>query len=47
MKKAQDVFKDFGVSAAVKICSAHRSPNFLHKLTQDYKDAKVFIAGAF
>ena len=46
MQKAQEVLKDFGVSAETKICSAHRSPNFLHKLMAEYKDAKVFIAGA-
>ncbi|MDR1684306.1 MAG: 5-(carboxyamino)imidazole ribonucleotide mutase [Elusimicrobiota bacterium] len=46
MQKAQDALKDFKVPCAVKICSAHRSPNYLHKLMQAHKDAKVFIAGA-
>jgi 5-(carboxyamino)imidazole ribonucleotide mutase len=46
MQKAQDVLTEFGVKADVKICSAHRSPNFLHKLMAEYKDAQVFIAGA-
>ncbi|MDR0646719.1 MAG: 5-(carboxyamino)imidazole ribonucleotide mutase [Elusimicrobiota bacterium] len=46
MQKAQEVLKEFGVSAETKICSAHRSPNFLHKIMADYKDADVFIAGA-
>ncbi|MDR0953015.1 MAG: 5-(carboxyamino)imidazole ribonucleotide mutase [Elusimicrobiota bacterium] len=46
MQKAQEVLNDFGVNSAVKICSAHRSPNFLHKLMEEYKDADVFIAGA-
>jgi phosphoribosylaminoimidazole carboxylase PurE protein len=46
MKNAADVLAYSGVSADVKICSAHRSPAFLHKLMEEYKDAKVFIAGA-
>ncbi|MDR1123844.1 MAG: 5-(carboxyamino)imidazole ribonucleotide mutase [Elusimicrobiota bacterium] len=46
MQKAAEVLKEFGVSAETKICSAHRSPNLLHKLMVDYKDAEVFIAGA-
>ena len=46
MSKAEEVLKDFGVTCEIKICSAHRSPNFLHKIMTDYKDAKVFIAGA-
>ena len=46
MKKAADVFADFGVSCAIKVCSAHRSPGFLHTLMEDYKNAKVYICGA-
>jgi 5-(carboxyamino)imidazole ribonucleotide mutase len=46
MDKAAEVLKDFGVSYEIKICSAHRSPNFLHKLMEDYRAAKIFIAGA-
>jgi len=46
MEKAAEVFKEFSVKADIKICSAHRSPNFLHKLMEEYKDAKVYIAGA-
>jgi len=46
MTKAEEVLKDFGVSCEVKIASAHRSPNFIRKIMTDYKDAKVFIAGA-
>lgn len=46
MQKAQDVLRDFGVSSDLKICSAHRSPNFLHQLMEQYKEADVFIAGA-
>jgi 5-(carboxyamino)imidazole ribonucleotide mutase len=46
MKKAQDILNDFGVSNETCICSAHRSPGYLYKLMQDFKKAKVFIAGA-
>jgi phosphoribosylaminoimidazole carboxylase PurE protein len=46
MQKAAEVLKEFGVSYEMKICSAHRSPAFLHKLMTEYKDAEVFIAGA-
>ncbi|WP_424244059.1 phosphoribosylaminoimidazole carboxylase PurE protein [Elusimicrobium posterum] len=46
MQKAADVLKEFGVEADFKICSAHRSPNYLHKLMEEYSSVKVFIAGA-
>lgn len=46
MKKAQDVLNDFGIASDIKICSAHRSPNYLHKIMEEAKDVKVFIAGA-
>jgi len=46
MKKAEEVFTAFGVAADMKVCSAHRSPGFLHTLMEDYKDAKVYICGA-
>ncbi|WP_428898123.1 5-(carboxyamino)imidazole ribonucleotide mutase/phosphoribosylamine--glycine ligase [Parelusimicrobium proximum] len=46
MEKAAKALTEYGISYDLKICSAHRSPNFLHKLMEEYKDAKVFIAGA-
>ncbi|MGB2578680.1 5-(carboxyamino)imidazole ribonucleotide mutase [Elusimicrobium simillimum] len=46
MEKAQEVLNEFGVKWETKVCSAHRSPDYLHQLMQEYKDAKVFIAGA-
>jgi len=46
MKKAADTFTEFGVKYEIKICSAHRSPAYLHQLMEEYKDAKVYIAGA-
>ena len=46
MKKAADTVAEFGVNCEVKICSAHRSPGYLHKLMEEYKDAKVYICGA-
>lgn len=46
MQKAEAVLKELAISCAVKICSAHRSPNFLHKIMAENKTAKVFIAGA-
>jgi phosphoribosylaminoimidazole carboxylase PurE protein len=46
MQKTAEVLKEFDVSAETKICSAHRSPAFLHKLMEEYRDAKIFIAGA-
>ncbi len=48
MKKACDVLKEFGVEFDVKIASAHRSPNFTHKLIKEAEEngVEVFIAGA-
>lgn len=47
VQKAIDTLADFGVECALKVCSAHRSPAFLHKLmAEDFKDARVFIASA-
>jgi len=46
MQKAKDIFDNFEISYEVKICSAHRSPDYLHKIMGEAKDIKVFIAGA-
>ncbi|MBT3393392.1 MAG: 5-(carboxyamino)imidazole ribonucleotide mutase [Elusimicrobiaceae bacterium] len=48
MQKASDVLKEFGVEFAIKIASAHRSPNFTHKLIKEAEEGgvEVFIAGA-
>lgn len=46
MQKAADALAEFGVAADIKICSAHRSPAYLHELMREYNEAKVFIAGA-
>ncbi len=47
VEKAAEALKEFGVSYELKVCSAHRSPNFLHTLmAENFKDAKVFIACA-
>ncbi|ACC98075.1 Phosphoribosylaminoimidazole carboxylase, catalytic subunit [Elusimicrobium minutum Pei191] len=46
MQKASDFLKEFGVKHSLKICSAHRSPKYLHKLMEEYEEADVFIAGA-
>lgn len=47
VQKAADALKEWGVEYALKVCSAHRSPNYLHSLMEgEFKDAKVFIACA-
>lgn len=48
MKKATDIFKEFGVEFDIKVASAHRSPNFTHKLIKEAEanGVEVFIAGA-
>ena len=48
MKKAADVFKEFGVSYTAHAISAHRSPELLAKTLQDLEadGVEVIIAGA-
>ena len=48
MKKAADVFKDFGVPYTSHILSAHRAPELLEKTLRglETEGAEVIIAGA-
>ena len=48
MKKAADVFKEFGVSYSAYAVSAHRSPELLAEILQKLEadGAEVIIAGA-
>jgi 5-(carboxyamino)imidazole ribonucleotide mutase len=48
MKKAADVFKEFGVSYVARAVSAHRSPDLLAEIlcALEADDTEVIIAGA-
>jgi len=48
MQKAGEILDEFGIGYDIKIASAHRAPNFLHKLIKESEESgvKVFIAGA-
>ena len=48
MLKAKKVFDEFGVECAVRIASAHRTPEWTVKIAKDFEaiGVKVFLAGA-
>jgi 5-(carboxyamino)imidazole ribonucleotide mutase len=48
MKKAADVFKDFGVPFRLAVASAHRTPDRVRLLMEEAMEdgCRVFIAGA-
>jgi 5-(carboxyamino)imidazole ribonucleotide mutase len=41
-EKAKSIFEDFGVSYAIKVASAHRTPDLLKKIVEK-SDADIFI----
>ncbi|MBR6014304.1 MAG: 5-(carboxyamino)imidazole ribonucleotide mutase [Selenomonadaceae bacterium] len=45
MKKAVEVFKNFGVESEIIVASAHRTPEKVHDFVKN-SDAKIFIAAA-
>lgn len=45
MKKAVEVFKNFGVESEIIVASAHRTPEKVHNFVKN-SDAKIFIAAA-